>query len=304
MEEVLSGLFLQESGEEETKVIRLATKEDEQVVIRLCSKNAWDGTTILSAYQSKCEDVHNADWQYCDLWVGESGAQKKNAQYLLCRQGQNFHIVGKPHSKQRWQELHDFLSMQAAGSHLIADQTLLEEYELQFLSSFCQQTTGTLAPRMLSTHLPEEMEDSSVQESQSLWGIYDLLAAAKPEMLKKVSKDDYTARMRFSQRGGAKFFEILNDTQTPVCIGAILLPEQGDYGLIFNICTHPQYRGRGYARKMVMRLCMEAYLQGKTPVLDCASSELEEYYSRLGFQTVSHWGKRLLTGCVVQKEEQ
>lgn len=55
---------------------------------------------------------------------------------------------------------------------------------------------------------------------------------------------------------------------------------------------------------MVMRLCMEAYLQGKTPVLDCASSELEEYYSRLGFQTVSHWGKRLLTGCVVQKEEQ
>ena len=110
-EKILSGLFLQKSGEEETKVIRLATKEDEQVVIRLCSKNAWDGTTILSAYQSKCEDVHNADWQYCDLWVGESGAQKKNAQYLLCRQGQNFHIVGKPHSKQRWQELHDFLSM-------------------------------------------------------------------------------------------------------------------------------------------------------------------------------------------------
>lgn len=40
---------------------------------------------------------------------------------------------------------------------------------------------------------------------------------------------------------------------------------------------------------MVTRLCMEAYLQGKTPVLDCAETQLEQYYSHLGFQKVSYW---------------
>ena len=75
----------------------------------------------------------------------------------------------------------------------------------------------------------------------------------------------------------------------PVCVGAILLPDDGDYGLIFNICTLPEHRGKGYARKMVTRLCMEAYLQGKTPVHDCAETQLEQYYSHLGFQKVSYW---------------
>lgn len=275
-------------------MIRLATIEDKETFIKLCKKDSWGGTTILSAYQSKCADVHNADWQYCDLWIGQSDAQKKNAQYLLCRLGQQFHLVGRPHSKQRWQELHDFLSMQAAGCCLIADGTLLEEGRAM-LPIAGGQLTGVLGARMISTCLPGETEEGFVQESRSLWRIYDLLAAAKPEMLKKAGKDDYTARMRFCQRGGARFFEIC-DGDAPVCIGAILLPEDGEWGLIFNICTHPQYRGRGYARRMVMRLCMEAYLQGRTPVLECASPELEEYYSRLGFQTVSHWGRRLLIG--------
>ena len=87
-------------------MIRLATIEDQSALVRLCKKDAWDGTTILSAFQSKCADVYNADWQYCDIWMGTSDAQNKNAQYVLCRLGQTFHIVGKPHSKQRWEELY------------------------------------------------------------------------------------------------------------------------------------------------------------------------------------------------------
>ena len=284
-------------------MIRLATIEDKETFIKLCKKDSWGGTTILSAYQSRCADIHNADWQYCDLWIGESGAQKKNAQYLLCRLGQHFHLVGRPHSKQRWRELHDFLSMQAAGSCLIAGQKLLEEYAAQFPPLLIGQREEVFAPRMISTCLPGEIEEGFVQESQSLWGIYDLLAAVKPEMLKKASKDDYTARMRFSQRGGARFFEIC-DQGRPVCIGAILLPEDGDCGLIFNVCTHPEYRGRGYAQKMVMRLCMEAYLQGRTPVLECGSLPLEDFYTRLGFQTVAYWGRRLLVGQVAPGAEQ
>lgn len=71
-------------------MIRLATIEDQSALVRLCKKDAWDGTTILSAFQSKCADVYNADWQYCDIWMGTSDAQNKNAQYVLCRLGQTF----------------------------------------------------------------------------------------------------------------------------------------------------------------------------------------------------------------------
>ena len=55
-------------------MIRLATIEDQSALVRLCKKDAWDGTTILSAFQSKCADVYNADWQYCDIWMGTSDA--------------------------------------------------------------------------------------------------------------------------------------------------------------------------------------------------------------------------------------
>ena len=58
-------------------MIRLATIEDQSALVRLCKKDAWDGTTILSAFQSKCADVYNADWQYCDIWMGTSDARTK-----------------------------------------------------------------------------------------------------------------------------------------------------------------------------------------------------------------------------------
>lgn len=275
-------------------MIRLATTADKDALVRLCKKDAWDGTTILSAFQSKCADVYNADWQYCDIWMGTSDAQNKNAQYVLCRLGQNFHIAGKPRSKQRWQELHSFLSMQAPQSRLIADREFLDEYEQLFPSPACKQSRMEPAPRMICTRLPEFVEDESVQESSSLFSIYDILASAKPEMLKRVSRDEYTARMLFSRRGGARFFEIAGDNGVSVCVGAVLLPDDSDYGLIFNICTAEEHRGKGYAKKMIMSLCKEAYLQGKTPILDCADTQLEHYYSHLGFQSISTWGMRTL----------
>lgn len=142
---------------------------------------------------------------------------------------------------------------------------------------------------MISTRLPEAMEEDSVQESTSLFSIYDILASAKPEMLKQVSRDEYTARMLFSKRGGAKFFEIPGDDGAPVCVGAILLPDDGDYGLIFNICTLPEHRGKGYARKMVTRLCMEAYLQGKTLYLTAPRRSWNNITAILAFRK-SHIG--------------
>ena len=131
-------------------MIRLATIEDQSALVRLCKKDAWDGTTILSAFQSKCADVYNADWQYCDIWMGTSDAQNKNAQYVLCRLGQTFHIVGKPHSKQRWEELYSFLSMQAPKSKLIADSQMIAQYQERFPSPACTPGAQWLQPASLS----------------------------------------------------------------------------------------------------------------------------------------------------------
>ena len=68
--------------------------------------------------------------------------------------------------------------------------------------------------------------------------------------------------------------------------------------------THIALDAQDYAQKMVMRLCMEAYLQGRTPVLECGSLPLEDFYTRLGFQTVAYWGRRLLVGQVAPGAEQ
>lgn len=85
-------------------MIRLATIEDQSALVRLCKKDAWDGTTILSAFQSKCAEVYNADWQYCDIWMGDFRCPEQKCTVRLCRLGQTFHIVGKPHSKQPLEE--------------------------------------------------------------------------------------------------------------------------------------------------------------------------------------------------------
>ena len=96
-------------------MIRLATQEDRTTIERLCAKEPWDGTEVMTAYLSRCADTAQVDWQYSDLWVGQSQTQKQNAQYLLCRIGQTYRIVGSPRSKERWEELHHFLQMQPAG---------------------------------------------------------------------------------------------------------------------------------------------------------------------------------------------
>lgn len=277
-------------------MIRLADANDHAAIEKICRKNAWDGTNVLSAYQAKCRDISNIDWQYCDIWLGESDSNKKTAQYVLCRMGQSFYLVGQPHSKERWEELHRFLSMHAGStpktrSRLLAESTVLQKYESLYPAMPAGKSV--FSPRMECTCMPEMLDENSVVPSESLWRIYDILAQVKPNLREQTSRDEYTARMLFLKRGGAQFLETREQEKT-VAVGAVLLPEQSDYGLIINLCTLPEYRNRGYAKKIVSALCREAFLVGKTPVLDCAAPELEPYYRRLGFQTVSQWGTRTL----------
>ena len=77
-------------------------------------------------------------------------------------------------------------------------------------------------------------------------------------------------------------------------MGGILLPGGCDYGLILNLCTLPEFRGQGLGGQLVSRLCLEAFWQGKTPLLDCADQQLESFYQKLGFVTTSEWKSRQL----------
>ena len=91
-------------------MIRLVTEQDRARVLSLCRKDAWDGTELLAAYSARCADKGGVDWRRCDLWIGESETQKKNIQYLLCRVGENYRLVGAPRSPTRWRSCMPFCS--------------------------------------------------------------------------------------------------------------------------------------------------------------------------------------------------
>lgn len=266
-------------------MIRLVTEQDRARVLSLCRKDAWDGTELLAAYSARCADKGGVDWRRCDLWIGESETQKKNIQYLLCRVGENYRLVGAPRSPTRWEELHAFLQLQPAGT-LTAREEVVDEYCRRFSPEGQERARG--GTRMLCRRIPNDITGSVVTECQSLWEIYDVLLSQKPELAQRVSRDEYTARMLFLKRGGAFFFEV-REQNRPVAVGGIQMPPGGEYGLIFNLCTRPDCAGRGYGTQLVDRLCLEAFWQGRTPALECCGTRLETYYQRLGFEGVDRW---------------
>lgn len=216
-------------------MIRLVTEQDRARVLSLCRKDAWDGTELLAAYSARCADKGGVDWRRCDLWIGESETQKKNIQYLLCRVGENYRLVGAPRSPTRWEELHAFLQLQPAGT-LTAREEVVDEYCRRFSPEGQERARG--GTRMLCQRIPNDITGSVVTECQSLWEIYDVLLSQKPELAERVSRDEYTARMLFLKRGGALFFEV-REQNRPVAVGGIQMPPGGEYGLIFNLCTRP-----------------------------------------------------------------
>ena len=108
-------------------MIRLATREDQDAILALCARDPWNGTEVMTACLSLCADHQNVDWRYCDIWIGASESQLHVLQYLLCRIGGSYRMVGAPHSPARREELQQFLSLQLPGK-LIAHSEDLEEF--------------------------------------------------------------------------------------------------------------------------------------------------------------------------------
>ena len=150
-------------------MIRLVTEQDRARVLSLCRKDAWDGTELLAAYSARCADKGGVDWRRCDLWIGESETQKKNIQYLLCRVGENYRLVGAPRSPTRWEELHAFLQLQPAGT-LTAREEVVDEYCRRFSPEGQERARG--GTRMLCQRIPNDITGSVVTECQLIAGLY------------------------------------------------------------------------------------------------------------------------------------
>ena len=62
---------------------------------------------------------------------------------------------------------------------------------------------------------------------------------------------------------------------------------RGRWQMIFGVCTHPEYRYRGYAGQLMRQMLEDAKADGrKGVVLTCREAKLH-YYARFGFHTDS-----------------
>jgi len=71
------------------------------------------------------------------------------------------------------------------------------------------------------------------------------------------------------------------------------------YTEISAVCTHPDYRGRGYASSLVSALIEKVKKRGQTPFLHVATENAEaiRVYEKLGFKT-----RRTITFVIVKRE--
>lgn len=64
---------------------------------------------------------------------------------------------------------------------------------------------------------------------------------------------------------------------------ASLHDENGDWQMIFGLITHPDYRKKGYAGKLLNMFIEEAKFQNRLGVVLTCKKHLIDYYSRFGF---------------------
>jgi ribosomal protein S18 acetylase RimI-like enzyme len=61
--------------------------------------------------------------------------------------------------------------------------------------------------------------------------------------------------------------------------------QAGTFREISGVCTHPDVQGRGYARRLMVKLVRRQVLRGETPFLHvmCDNTSAHAFYARMGF---------------------
>ncbi len=73
----------------------------------------------------------------------------------------------------------------------------------------------------------------------------------------------------------------------------------GGFGEIGSVCTHPDFRGRGLARRLVVSLVRRQMQRGETPVLRVLRDNdgAHRLYRRMGFRDVRESVARVVSRC-------
>jgi GNAT superfamily N-acetyltransferase len=75
--------------------------------------------------------------------------------------------------------------------------------------------------------------------------------------------------------------------------------EAGSLREISGVCTHPEYQGRGLARKLMAKLIRREMLRGQTPVLHVMreNTTAHSLYERMGFRDYKESVVRVIERC-------
>jgi predicted GNAT family acetyltransferase len=68
---------------------------------------------------------------------------------------------------------------------------------------------------------------------------------------------------------------------------------------VSGVCTHPDHQGRGYARRLMLKLIRQQVQRGETPVLHVMSGNLNarKLYEHMGFRIHRETTGRIVSRC-------
>ena len=253
-------------------MIRLVTPERLDQLRALCARDPVSGAQLLAQEQS-----WRGDWQRGMLWIGES--RRGRPQYVLGRSGDFFRIAGR--RVDRIGELVEFLRVQGCGS-LQGEAALMQR--LARYVPLEPYTSISMVRRR-----PEPFSGPQPVPCQSLGRFYEMTAAGYPYFREWVCREEWMASQFAQLRAGCLQLWQYEQDGVPVCGGVLTVPDGTPWAVIGTISTHPDYRGQGYASRMVRFLCGQAAALGRMVCLDCGQPELEAFYRPLGFAVSGRW---------------
>lgn len=254
-------------------MIRLVTEEQLPRLQEICARDPVSGVQLLSQHKS-----WRQDWERGTLWVGEN--RRGRPQYLLGRSGDFFRIAGR--RVDRMGELVEFLQLQGCRS-VQGEAALMQRLGRYIaLEPYTSLTMTLRRPQPFSGDAPPV-------PCPSLSRFYEMTAAGYPYFRYYVPREEWMTSQFAQLRAGCLQLWQYEEAGQPVCGGALTAPEGTPWAMIGTISTHPDYRGRGYASRMVRFLCGQAASLGRRVCLDCGEPELEAFYRPLGFAVSGQW---------------
>lgn len=125
--------------------------------------------------------------------------------------------------------------------------------------------------------------EGKAETSESLHEIVDLREAQIPKMLEltQIAQPGPFSK-RTIEFGG---YSGINEGERLVAMAGERL-RTGHFTEISAVCTHPDYAGKGFARKLVMHTVAQITAKGQTPYLHVKSDNTRaiELYRKLGFE--------------------